>query len=108
MYSTRSWLLAVDSPRGLIVVLGCSHPGVKNMLDAVQERLARPIHAVIGGTHLVEASPDSLSLTIDYLRQKDIPVIGASHCTGAVAMDRLAAFGSRYYRNATGTALIID
>jgi len=100
--------LAVDSPRGLIVVLGCSHPGVKNMLDAVQERLARPIHAVIGGTHLVEASPDSLSLTIDYLRQKDIPVIGASHCTGAVAMDRLAAFGSRYYRNATGTALIID
>ena len=101
-------MLAVDTPRGLIVVLGCSHPGVKNMLDAATERLGRPIHAVIGGTHLVEASPDSLALTIQYLKQKEIAVIGASHCTGAVAMDRLAAFDNRYYRNGTGTALILD
>lgn len=101
-------MLAVDTPRGLIAVLGCSHPGVKNMLDAAAERLGRPIHAVIGGTHLIEASPDSLALTIQYLEQKEIAVIGASHCTGAAAMDRLAAFDNCYYRNGTGTALILD
>jgi 7,8-dihydropterin-6-yl-methyl-4-(beta-D-ribofuranosyl)aminobenzene 5'-phosphate synthase len=101
-------MLAVDSPRGLVAVLGCSHPGVKNMLDAAVERLGKPIHAVIGGTHLVEASPESLALTIEYLRRNEIAVIGASHCTGAAAMDRLAAFDGRYYRNGTGTALIIE
>lgn len=101
-------MLAVDSPRGPIAVLGCSHPGVKNMLDAAAERLGRPIHAVIGGTHLVEATTDSLELTLQYLRQKDIVVIGASHCTGAAAGERLAAFGERYYRNGTGTALVVE
>ena len=53
-------LVALDSPRGLVVLLGCSHPGVKNMLDAVRQRLGRPIHAVLGGTHLVEAAPGGL------------------------------------------------
>ncbi|MBE0530446.1 MAG: MBL fold metallo-hydrolase [Rhodospirillales bacterium] len=101
-------MLAVDTPQGLVVVLGCSHPGVKNMLDAAVQRLGKPIYAVVGGTHLVEASPESLSLTIEYLRQKAIRVIGASHCTGPKAMDRLKAFGDRYYHNRTGTALIID
>ncbi len=101
-------MLAVDTPKGLVAVLGCSHPGVKNMLDAATERLGKPIYAVIGGTHLVEASPESLALTIDYLNRKEIRVIGVSHCTGAVAMERLTVFGGRYYHNRTGTALLID
>ena len=101
-------MLVVDTPRGLIAVLGCSHPGVKNMLDAAVQRLGKPIHAVLGGTHLMEASPESLELTFEYLRQKAIAVIGVSHCTGAAAMNGLTAFGGRYYHNRTGTALLID
>ncbi len=101
-------MLAVDTPKGLVAILGCSHPGVKNMLDAATARLGRPIHAVIGGTHLVEAPPASLALTIEYLTQKEIQVIGVSHCTGAAAMERLNAFGGRYFHNRTGTALVID
>lgn len=101
-------MLAVDTPRGLVAVLGCSHPGVKNMLDAAMQRLGKPIFAVLGGTHLVEASPESLALTIEYLNQKEIRVIGVSHCTGDTAMEKLAAYGSSYFHNRTGTALFID
>jgi len=101
-------MLAVDTPKGLVAVLGCSHPGVKNMLDAATQRLGRPIHAVIGGTHLVEASPESLSLTVEYLKQKGVRIVGVSHCTGATAMGCLSAFGDRYYHNRTGTALCVD
>jgi len=102
-------MLAIDTSRGVIALLGCSHPGVKNMLDAAVQRLGKPLYAVIGGTHLVEAPPESVALTIEYLRQQAVRVIGASHCTGAVAMERLrAAFGDRYYHNTTGTALFVD
>lgn len=102
-------MLAVDTPRGLVAVLGCSHPGAKNMLEAATQRLGRPIHAVIGGTHLVEASPESLALTVDYMRRKDIRVVGVSHCTGRPGMESLkAVFGDRYYHNRTGTALYVD
>ncbi len=101
-------MIVADTPKGLVAVLGCSHPGMKNMLDAATEHLGKPIYAVIGGTHLVEATPESLDLSIDYLDRKAIPVIGVSHCTGEVAMERLKDFGSRYYHNRTGTALIIN
>lgn len=101
-------MLAIDTAPGLVVLLGCSHPGVKNMLDAAAERLGRSIHAVIGGTHLVEASPESLALTVDYLKKKAIRTIGVSHCTGGAAMECLRGFGDSYFHNRTGTALVVD
>lgn len=101
-------LLALESPRGLVVLLGCSHPGVKNMLDAVRERLGQPIHAVLGGTHLVEAEAAGLDLTLDYFRENDIQVIGVSHCTGDAAMKRLAAIADRFYHNRTGSVLFVS
>ncbi len=102
-------MLAVETPKGLVAVVGCSHPGIKNMLDAVSERLNQPIYAVIGGTHLMEASSDRIGVTLDYFRQKDIKIIGASHCTGSEAVERIRqVFGERYYANSTGAALFFD
>lgn len=99
--------MAVETPQGLVVVLGCSHPGVKNMLDTVSERLGKPVYAVLGGTHLMEASRDSIRMTMDYFREKDIKRIGVSHCTGQVAMDSLKACSDRFYHNRTGSSLIL-
>jgi 7,8-dihydropterin-6-yl-methyl-4-(beta-D-ribofuranosyl)aminobenzene 5'-phosphate synthase len=104
---TDEVLLAVDSPEGLIVLLGCSHPGLKNMLDAVTGLIKRPIHAVLGGTHLVEASIHSLGISIAYLQNSKLKVIGVSHCTGQAAMERLAGSESRYFHNRTGSALVV-
>lgn len=101
-------MLAIDTAQGLVAVLGCSHPGVKNMLDAAAERLGKPIHGVVGGTHLVEATRASLDLTVEYMRRKDIRVIGVSHCTGEAAMNRLSVFEGRYFHNRTGTTLFFE
>lgn len=100
-------LLAVDSEKGLIVLLGCSHPGMKNMLDAVVHAIQRPLYGILGGTHLVEASDESLELSLDYLRKKQIQAIGVSHCTGQTAMDRLASSDMRYFHNHTGSSLFV-
>lgn len=101
-------MVVVETPAGLIALVGCSHPGIKNMLDAAAARLGRPISAVLGGTHLIEASPESVALTLAYFEQKDIEIIGASHCTGPYAMEQLAGFGTRFYHNRTGTSLVFD
>lgn len=100
-------LLAVDSPEGLIVLLGCSHPGMKNMLDAASSLIKRPIYAVLGGTHLVESDKESLDLSMKYLKKDTLKVIGVSHCTGQIAMDHLAGSNERYYHNHTGSSLIV-
>ncbi|MGI6783428.1 MAG: MBL fold metallo-hydrolase [Aminivibrio sp.] len=98
-------LLAVETKAGIAVLLGCSHPGMRNMLDAVKARLKAPIAAVLGGTHLVEAKGGILEKSLEYLKLADIPYIGMSHCTGKEAMDRLEAESQGFFRNVTGSSL---
>lgn len=100
-------LVAIDTPEGLVILLGCSHPGMKNMLDSARNLLKKPIYAVLGGTHLVEANDDSLTISMDYLNKGDIKVIGVSHCTGKKAMTDLSISNDRYFHNRTGSSLIV-
>lgn len=100
-------LVAVDSDEGLVVLLGCSHPGMKNMLDAVESLLGKHIYAVLGGTHLVESSNNSFDISMDYLDNSEMKVIGVSHCTGQKAMSHLSISNERYFHNRTGSSLII-
>jgi 7,8-dihydropterin-6-yl-methyl-4-(beta-D-ribofuranosyl)aminobenzene 5'-phosphate synthase len=100
--------LAMDSPRGLVVLLGCSHPGMKNILDAAVRLTGKPVCAVLGGTHLVEATESSLDMSLDYLQNATMKIVGLSHCTGQTAMERLATRNSNYFQNRTGTSLFID
>ena len=84
--------MVVEGADGLALVLGCCHEGLVNTLDLVRERLpGRPIHTVIGGTHLGFAPPEQLRQTIAILRERQVRHLGLSHCTGLHAGARLAA-----------------
>ncbi len=100
-------LAAIDTSEGIVVILGCSHPGMKNMLDAAGTLLERPIYAVLGGTHLVESDDQSMGISLDYLNNDEIKVVGVSHCTGDKAMSALSISNDRYFHNRTGSSLIV-
>jgi len=100
-------MLVLDTQKGLVAILGCSHPGMRNMLDAAKERLGKPLYAVLGGTHLVEATPGCMGASLEYLHSSGIKVIGVSHCTGAGAMKVLGETEENYFHGRTGSALII-
>jgi 7,8-dihydropterin-6-yl-methyl-4-(beta-D-ribofuranosyl)aminobenzene 5'-phosphate synthase len=88
--------LAITIETGLVVILGCAHAGLINTLDYARKLTGQDrIEAVIGGTHLLGASSERISWTIEELRKMDIPQLALSHCTGFVASARLyEAFGS--------------
>jgi len=76
--------LEVD--RGLIVLLGCGHAGVINTLYYVRElACGRPILAVLGGMHLVNATAERIARTIKELRRLNVASLAPAHCTGAAA-----------------------
>jgi 7,8-dihydropterin-6-yl-methyl-4-(beta-D-ribofuranosyl)aminobenzene 5'-phosphate synthase len=80
----------LDTRDGTVVLLGCGHAGVVNTLRHVQELTGgRPIHAVIGGMHLVSASKERLDRTVDALRELNVHLIAPAHCTGPWAQARL-------------------
>ncbi|HAK45468.1 MAG TPA: MBL fold metallo-hydrolase [Spirochaeta sp.] len=101
-------LMAIDTPNGIVVILGCSHPGVKNMLDTVASVFDKPIYAVLGGTHLVESSGVGLDTSINYLIRENIELLGVSHCTGKIGMDRLQENSSKFFHNSTGSMIYLD
>ncbi len=100
-------MIAVDTHYGLVIVLGCSHPGVKNMISTAVNHLKRPVYAVIGGTHLVESKGEALQKSVKYIID-EVEVIGVSHCTGQEAMNELSGAGSRYFHNRTGSSLFVE
>ena len=85
--------LYIETAAGLVVVLGCAHAGVVNTLDYIGELThGRPIHAVMGGWHLVQATPERVEATIEGLIRHGVRRVGTAHCTG---MRAAAHFWSR-------------
>lgn len=82
--------LFFDTHKGLVVVLGCGHAGVINTLEHIRTITNnRAVRAVIGGLHLLNASPERINKTLEALRQWDISQIIPGHCTGLAAVARL-------------------
>lgn len=99
--------LAVDTEKGFVVIVGCSHPGIKNILDAASTLLPKAIYAVIGGTHLIEASQNSIEISVQYFNESKLGAIGVSHCTGEKAAQKLEKSNHAFFRNTTGHSLVL-
>lgn len=74
--------LAVETGKGLAVIVGCSHPGIINMLHTIQKRLQRPILSVWGGAHLVAADEEQIRYTAQQMAQMGLKRVGLCHCSG--------------------------
>ena len=97
--------LFFGTPEGLVVILGCGHAGVVNTLEYIQHITnGRPIYALLGGMHLLTASPERMAKTIETFRRLRIQRIAPAHCTGISAVAQLwAAFPGRCSPCAVGT-----
>jgi 7,8-dihydropterin-6-yl-methyl-4-(beta-D-ribofuranosyl)aminobenzene 5'-phosphate synthase len=100
--------LYFDTADGLVVLLGCGHAGVVNTLEYIQQITGgRPIWALLGGLHLVAATPERMDKTIAAFRRLDIQRLAPAHCTGLPALAQLwSAFSDRWASCAVGTSLV--
>jgi len=99
--------LILETTKGLVVLLGCSHRGVINTLSHVaQLKGNHKINAILGGLHLGKASDAKLSKIIEHLRGFDPDMVGVGHCTGQRAFLALAnEFIDRVFLNTVGTVI---
>ncbi|MBU3160729.1 hypothetical protein KPL37_13345 [Clostridium frigoris] len=70
--------------KGLIVIVGCFHIGIVNILERIIEHTNMTIYVIIKETHLVEVNEKRLKNTINYFKEKNISLLAMSHCTGKV------------------------
>lgn len=75
--------MVIETEKGLVVVLGCTHRGLINTLTHIAEMTGKnKFHAITGGLHLGGAKEDRLKKTADALKAFDIDRLIVGHCTG--------------------------
>ncbi|MDZ4185385.1 MAG: MBL fold metallo-hydrolase [Desulfuromonadales bacterium] len=99
--------LAITTSKGLVILLGCAHAGVINIVEHFREKSGEErICALIGGTHLGPASEEQFQATLNKLKSYRLGKIGLSHCTGLNRGAQLfQEFAGRSFYAAAGTVL---
>lgn len=100
--------LAIDTPEGIVLVVGCSHPTIEKVTEAATTTIKdKPLHLMIGGAHLLPADNEEIQRVATALHDTwKVQWIAPAHCTGEPAFEIIKkAFGDRYMYAGLGTAL---
>jgi len=98
--------LIVKTNKGLVVVTGCSHPGIVNIIKKAQEIMGEEIYLVFGGFHLKGDSKKVVKEIISQFRELGVKKCGATHCTGDKQIKLFKeAYGNDYIEMGTGRVL---
>lgn len=89
VYSTGemgTWIkeqaLILRTEKGLVIITGCAHPGVVDMIKRAKEVIKENVYLVIGGFHLSGASDTDLMQIINAFRELGVKRVGPCHCSG--------------------------
>jgi len=85
--------LVIETTRGLVVITGCAHPGVVNIVRRAKELTGGEVYLVLGGFHLGGTSEAKIAAIVEDFRQLGVQKVAPCHCLGDVAR-RL--FGEAY------------
>jgi 7,8-dihydropterin-6-yl-methyl-4-(beta-D-ribofuranosyl)aminobenzene 5'-phosphate synthase len=98
--------LAINTPEGMVLVVGCSHPGIERIVEAAAS-INPKIRLIAGGFHLVVAPDDVVAKTVAALKDTfKVENIAPGHCTGEPMFAAVKkAFGDRYLYAGLGTTL---
>ncbi|WHH58058.1 MBL fold metallo-hydrolase [Petroclostridium sp. X23] len=101
-------IIGIHTEKGIVVLVGCAHPGIVNILSTIKKRVGKPIYGILGGTHLIEADDKQLTSTLAYFNEIDIKLLGISHCTGDKAVEQLKQQRNKFFYNCTGTSIVLE
>ncbi len=95
--------LVIDTDSGLVVITGCAHPGIVNMIKKAKEIRHKNVYMVLGGFHLIQTNDDGIRQIIQEFKALGVKKCGATHCTGDKAIELFKeAYGDQYVPMGTG------
>jgi 7,8-dihydropterin-6-yl-methyl-4-(beta-D-ribofuranosyl)aminobenzene 5'-phosphate synthase len=105
--SLQEQALVVKTSEGLVVITGCAHPGIVSIVRRAQAMSPKAdIALVMGGFHLLSASPGQIDEIIRAFREFGVRRVAPSHCTGDLARSRFReVYGSNYVDGGAGVIL---
>ncbi|MBN1273340.1 MAG: MBL fold metallo-hydrolase [Candidatus Aminicenantes bacterium] len=107
--SVKEQSLVLDTSRGIVVITGCSHPGIVDILKKAKEILNKNIYLVFGGFHLMNKSDAEMKAIIDDFKKLGVEKVGATHCTGPKQIDMFRKeWGENFVEMGVGRVITFD
>ena len=104
----REISLAINTPDGIVLIVGCSHPGIDKIVAAAAAINSR-IHVIAGGFHLLISNDQEIEKIVATLRDTfKVAFVAPGHCTGEPTFSALKkAFGDRSLYAGLGTTFAL-
>jgi 7,8-dihydropterin-6-yl-methyl-4-(beta-D-ribofuranosyl)aminobenzene 5'-phosphate synthase len=101
--------LVINTSEGLVIVVGCSHPGIDKIIESASA-INSHIHFIVGGFHLVVAPDSDIEKIVSALHEQfKVEYVAPGHCTGEPAFSALKrAFGDHYIYAGLGTTFTVS
>lgn len=102
--------LVIHTAKGLVVVTGCSHPGVVAMVEAAQRLAPRtPIRYLLGGFHMLRQDRETAMKQVQRVRALGVDRVAPTHCTGDFAISLFKeVFGERFETAGVGKRIVLE
>ena len=98
--------LIIKTAQGLSVITGCAHPGIVEIVR--QARQWGPIDLIVGGFHLLDASPTQVANVIEELQALGVRRVAPTHCTGEPTIAQFrAAFADNFIEAGAGAVIVL-
>ncbi|MDD2688962.1 MAG: MBL fold metallo-hydrolase [Candidatus Omnitrophica bacterium] len=98
--------VVIKTAEGLMVICGCAHPGVVDIVRYTKERFHNDAHFLIGGFHLKDNVDEINKRIIKDLRELGVRRVAPMHCTGKRATEMMRqAFGQGFVRVKEGDVI---
>ena len=105
----RELSMAMETPQGMIVVAGCSHPGIERIVAAAVG-ISSNVHMVLGGMHLPAATDAEVARISAALHDTyKVHRVAPGHCTGEPAFYRFKnTWKERYVYAGVGSVIQLE
>lgn len=101
-------MLLLQIEKGLVVVTGCAHPGIINILKAAQNKLQKPLYFVLGGFHLFRKNCSTREEIVRQFQALEVKNVAPCHCSGDEIIEIFEhVYNKNFYKVGAGSIIEI-
>jgi 7,8-dihydropterin-6-yl-methyl-4-(beta-D-ribofuranosyl)aminobenzene 5'-phosphate synthase len=104
----REESLIIKTSKGLIVITGCAHPGIVNVVKRAKELFSSEVYLVLGGFHLCSMNLSQVKSVIEGFKKEGVQKVAPCHCSGDLARKQFEeAYGKDFILVGVGKTITI-
>ena len=101
--------LIIKTSKGLVIITGCAHPGIVNIIKKAKKELKTDVYLVVGGFHLCWMNTWQIKGIINEVEEEGVKKVAPSHCSGDLARKLFKkVYGGDFITIGAGSKIKID